>query len=78
MAVLSQHYQLLNERTPRKDNGAFARALTMEHFAQLGFQPHLWSLSSGLGRRLDEYLSAISMNEAMGKGGAEGSQIRAG
>ena len=74
VAVLCQHYQLLYERTPRAGNRAFARTLTIEHFAQLGLQPHLWSLSRGLGRRLGEYQSAISMNEPMGKDGLEGGQ----
>lgn len=76
VAVLCQHYQLLHERTPREANGAFARALTIEHFAQLGLQPHLWSLSRGLGRRLDEYLSATAMNGPLGNDGLEGTQER--
>ncbi|RAI69520.1 hypothetical protein DOZ80_15410 [Pseudomonas fluorescens] len=78
VAVLCQHYQRLYERPPREGKGAFALALTIEHFAQLGLQPHLWSLSRGLGRRLDEYKSATSMNESMGKDGFLGGQIRTG
>lgn len=76
VVALCQHYQLLHERTPREANGAFARALTIEHFAQLGLQPHLWSLSRGLARRLGEYHSATAMNEPMGKAGLEGAQKR--
>lgn len=74
VAGLCQHYQLLHERTPRAGNGAFARALTIEHFAQLGLQPHLWSLSRGLGRRLDEYLSVTAMNDSLGKEGLQSAQ----
>lgn len=73
VAVLCQHYQLLHRRTHRDGVGAFARALTCEHFARLGLQPHLWSLSRGLGRRLDEYQSATAMNESMRNDGLEGS-----
>lgn len=76
VAVLCQHYQLLHRRTPRNGIGAFARALTFVHFTQLGLQPHLWSLSRGLGRRLDEYQSATAVNESMGKDGLEGAQKR--
>ncbi len=72
VAVLCQHYQLLHRRTHRDGIGAFARALTYEHFAQFGLQPHLWSLSRGLGRRLDEYQSATAMNDPMRKDGLEG------
>jgi hypothetical protein len=74
VAVLSQHYQRLHRRTSRNDIGAFARALTFEHFAKLGLHPHLWSLSRGLSRRLDEYQSATAVNEPMGKDGLEGGQ----
>nr|WP_314876412.1 hypothetical protein [uncultured Pseudomonas sp.] len=76
VAVLSQHYQLLHRRTPHDGIGAFARALTFEHFALLGLQPHLWSLSRGLGRRLVEYQSTTAVNEPMGKDGLEGAQKR--
>ena len=65
VVVLCQHYQLLHERTPRKAKGAFVRALTIEHFAQFGLQPHLWSLPRGLGRRLDDYQSATGMTDLM-------------
>ena len=74
VAVLCQHYQLLHRRTQRDGIGAFARALIFEHFAQLGLQPHLWSLSRGLGRRLGEYQSATAMNNPLDKEGFEGAQ----
>jgi hypothetical protein len=74
VAVLCQHYQLLHRRTPRNGIGAFARALTFEHFALLGLHPHLWSLSRGMGRRLDEYQSATGMNDPMQTDGLEGAQ----
>jgi hypothetical protein len=74
VAVLCQHYQLLHRRTPRDGIGTFTRTLTFEHFAQLGLQPHLWSLSRGLGRRLDEYQSATGMNDPMQTDGLEGAQ----
>jgi hypothetical protein len=78
VAAVCQHYQLLHRPTSRNGIGAFARALTFEHFALLGLQPHLWSLSLGLGRRLDEYQSATAVNEPMGKDGLEGAQKRKG
>lgn len=71
VAAVCQHYQLLHRRTPDDGIGAFARALTFEHFALLGLQPHLWSLSRGLGRRLDEYQSATGMNDPMQTDGLE-------
>lgn len=76
VAAVCQHYQVLHSRTPRNGIGAFARALTFEHFALLGLHPHLWSLSRGLGRRLDEYQSATAMNKPMGKDGLGGAQKR--
>jgi hypothetical protein len=78
VAVLCQHYQLLHRRTLRNGIGAFVRALTFEHFTLLGLHPHLWSLSRGLGRRLDEYQSATAMDEPMGKDELEGGQKRTG
>ncbi|MBD0678076.1 hypothetical protein [Pseudomonas sp. PSB11] len=74
VAVLCQHYQLLHRRTLRNGIGAFARALTFEYFALLGLHPQLWSLSRGLGRRLDEYQSATGMNDPMQTDGFEGAQ----
>jgi hypothetical protein len=74
VAALYQHYQLLHRQTPRDGSGAFARTLTLEHFALLGLQPHLWSLSRGLGRRLDEYQSATGMNDTKETDGLEGAQ----
>jgi Fic family protein len=74
VAILCQHYQRLHRRTSRNGIGAFARALTFEHFALLGLHPHLWSLSRGLGRRLDEYQSVTSMNDPMKTDGLEGAQ----
>lgn len=74
VAVLCQHYQVLHGRTHRAGLGAFARALTFEHFTLLGLHPHLWSLSRGLGRRLDEYQSVTSMNDPMKTDGLEGAQ----
>lgn len=76
VTVLCQHHQVLHGRTHRAGLGAFARALTFEHFALLGLHPHLWSLSRGLSRRLDEYQPATAMNEPMGKDGLEGAQKR--
>jgi len=77
-AVLCQHYLLLHRPTHREGVRAFARALTFEHFDLLGLHPHLWSLSRGLGRKLDEYQSATSVNEPMGKDGLEVGQKRTG
>jgi len=74
VAVLCLHYQLLQRPTHRDGIRAFARALTFEHFALLGLHPHLWSLSRGLGRRLDEYQSATGMNYPMQTDGLEGAQ----
>jgi Fic family protein len=74
VAVLCQHYQLLHRRTERDGIRALARALTFEHFDLLGLHPHLWSLSRGLGRRLDEYLSVTAMSAPMSKDGLEGGQ----
>lgn len=74
VAVLCQHYQVLHGRTHRAGLGAFARALTFEHFTLLGLHPHLWSLSRGLGRRLDEYQSATGMNDPMQTDGLEGAR----
>lgn len=74
VAVLCLHYQRLQRRTHHDGIGAFARALTFEHFALLGLHPHLWSLSRGLGRRLDEYQSVTSMNDPMKTDGLEGAQ----
>jgi hypothetical protein len=74
VAAVCQHYQLLHSRTPRNGSGAFARALTLEHFALLGLHPNLWSLSRGLGRRLDEYQSATGMNDLMQTEGLESAQ----
>ncbi len=74
MAVLCQHHQVLHGRTHRASIGAFARALTFEHFALLGLHPHLWLLSRGLGRRLDEYQSATGMNDPMQTDVLEGAQ----
>jgi hypothetical protein len=74
VAVVCQHYQLLHRRTPRNGSGAFARALTLEHFALLGLHPNLWSLSRGLSRRLDEYQPATGMNDPMQTDGLEGAQ----
>jgi len=78
VAVLCLHYQRLQRRTHHDGIGAFARALTFEHFALLGLHPHLWSLSRGLARTLDEYQSATAMNEPIGKDGLEGGQKRTG
>ncbi|WP_277587796.1 helix-turn-helix domain-containing protein [Pseudomonas chlororaphis] len=74
VTVLCQHHQVLHGRTQRAGIGAFARALTFEHFALLGLHPHLWSLSRGLGRRLEEYQSATGMNDPMQTDGLEGAQ----
>lgn len=74
VAVLCQHYQHLHRRTSRNGIGSIVRALTFEHFALLGLQPHLWSLSRGLGRRLDEYQSATGMNDPMQRDGLERAQ----
>ncbi|MGJ7515148.1 hypothetical protein ACSFE6_12530 [Pseudomonas baetica] len=74
VAVLCLHYHLLHRRTPRYGIGAFARALTFEHFALLGLHPHLWSLSRGLSPRLDEYQSATCMSDPMQIGGLERAQ----
>ncbi|MNF51040.1 hypothetical protein D3C84_323510 [compost metagenome] len=74
VAILCQHYQTLHRSTHRDGIRAFARALTFEHFALLGLHPHLWSLSRGLGRRLDEYQSATGMNDPMETDGLEGAQ----
>jgi len=74
VGVLCQHYQLLHRRTSRDSIGAFARVVTCEHFDLLGLHPHLWSLSRGLGRRLDEYQSATGMNDYMHTDGLEGAQ----
>lgn len=74
VAALCQHYQLLHSRTPSNGIGAFARALTFEHFALLGLNPHLWSLSRGLSRRLDEYQFATGMNDPMQTDGLERAQ----
>lgn len=76
VAVLCQHYHLIHERKHHDGSRPSVRALTIEHFAQLGLQPHLWSLSRGLGRRLNEYQSATSMNEPIGKDGIEAAQKR--
>src|SRR3989344_2454619 len=76
VVAVCQHYKLLHRRTSRNGIGAFARALTFEHFALLGLHPHLWSLSRGLGRRLGEYQSATAMNEPIGEDGLEGAQKR--
>ncbi|MCW8275207.1 hypothetical protein IMF27_05390 [Pseudomonas sp. PCH199] len=78
VAVLCQHYQLLHRPTHRDGIQAFARAITFEHFALLGLQPHLWSLSRGLVRRLNEYQSATGMNDLMKTDGLEGAQKRIG
>lgn len=74
VAVLCQHCQLLYRQAHRDGIGALARSLTFEHFALLGLQPHLWSLSRGLGRRLDEYQSATGMNDPKETDGFEGAQ----
>lgn len=74
VAVVCEHYQLLHRRTPHNGSGAFARALTLEHFALLGLHPNLWSLPRGLGRRLDEYQSATGMNDLMQTEGLESAQ----
>ncbi|MHC8304874.1 Fic family protein [Pseudomonas sp. PB3P13] len=74
VAVFCQHHQVLHRRTSRNGIRAFARALTFEHFALLGLHPHLWSLSRGLGQRLDEYQSATAMNDPMQTDGLEGAQ----
>lgn len=74
VAVLCLHYQHFQRRTSRNGIGAFARALTLKHFALIGLQPHLWSLSRGLGRRLEEYQSATGMNDPMQTDGLEGAQ----
>jgi len=78
VAVLCQHFQILYRPTHRDGIRAFARALTFEHFALLGLQPHLWSLSRGLNRRLDEYQSGTAVDESIGKDGFEGGQKRIG
>ncbi|WP_162634842.1 helix-turn-helix domain-containing protein [Pseudomonas putida] len=74
IAALCQHYQILHTRTLRAGIEAFARALTFEHFAMLGLNPHLWSLSRGLSRRLDEYQSSTGMNDPLQIDGLEGAQ----
>jgi hypothetical protein len=75
VSVLCQHYQLFHKRIHIDGGiGAFARGLTLEHFAILGLHPHLWSLSRGLSRRLDEYQSATSMNDLILTDGLEGAE----
>ncbi|VVP84906.1 hypothetical protein PS918_02678 [Pseudomonas fluorescens] len=74
VAVLCQHFQLLYRPTHRDGIRAFARALTFEHLALLGLQPHLWSFSWGPGRRIDEYRSATGMNDPKETDGLEGAQ----
>lgn len=63
IAALTQHYRLLVIRPFLVANGTAARMGIHRQLAQLGLRPHLWSLSRGLARRQDEYLTALAMTD---------------
>lgn len=63
IAALTQHYRLLLIRPLIEGNGTPARMSIHLQLAQLGLRPHLWSLSRGLARRQDEYLTALAMTD---------------
>ncbi|MFJ5300028.1 Fic family protein [Pseudomonas sp. NPDC088368] len=60
IAVLANHHRMAFVHPFLDGNGRVARMVTHLQLTQLGLQPHLWSLSRGLGRRHKDYYGYLA------------------